>query len=347
MITGTITLADSTVIPVTDAILVNNDLSLTMSTCSEASFDVGTFNASVLKISILDDDALDHRFDNAEISLSYVDDEENETELGIYWVDTTKTKRVRKKVTLTALDGATKFDIELSSSDRETQYTPLTALTAACTAAGVALYNNSLSGFPNYEVTFTPTSASIQTYRDLVMWVAQLLGANALINRAGQLEIRRARYIIESEHAVVDHTVTAHERADIQFSDIRTYVKYLTCYSGNAVQTREFSTGGWDEQIRAGMFAQKYNPLLESKTATECDTINAAFHNYIGLLFQRQIRAKMFFNPNIQLGSSLLFTGGKVDVRDSILGVVTKIVWKYRGIMTVICTAPDACKGAD
>ena len=346
MITGTITLADGlTVINITDAILVNNELSLSMSTCGETAFDLGTFNASVLKISILDDASLEHRFDNAEISLTYTDDEENQTALGVYWVDTTKTKRVRKKVTLTALDAATKFDIELTAAARTTQYTPLTALSAACTAAGVTLYNNSLSIFPNYDVTFTTSSASIQTYRDLVMWVAQLLGANAVINRAGQLEIRRARYLIENDRIIVDYTITAHERTDIQFSDIRTYIKYLSCYSGNDVQTREYSTGGWDEQIRAGMFAQRYNPLLESKTVSEWDTINAAFHGYIGLLFQRQIKAKMFFNPDIQLGSALLFTGGKVDIRQNILGVVTKIEWKYHGIMTVICTAPNACKG--
>jgi len=347
MITGTITLADNTVISVTDALLVNNELSLTMSTCSEATFDVGTFNASVLKISIIDDASLDHKFDDAEISLTYVDDEENETELGVYWVDTTKTKRIRKKVTLTAIDAATKFDVELADAARSTQYTPLTALTAACTEAGVTLYNNSLSDFPNNSVTFTPSSASVQTYRDLVMWVAQLLGANAIINRDGELEIRRARYTQTGTSIDVDFLCTAHARTDIQFSDIRTYIKYLTYYSGNDVKTVSQSVVSTDEQIRSGMYSLRYNPLLDGKSATDCDTISGAIHSYILTFLQRQIKAKMFVDMSIQLGSTIRFEGGKIDIRQSIVGVVTKITWKYHGIMEVICTAPVACKGEE
>ncbi len=345
MIGGTITLADSTEIEISDSLLVNNALSISMSTCSESMFDIGTFNAAVLKMSIIDDDVLLHKFDNARIDLSEISGE-TETALGTYWVDSTKTKRKKNNVMLTATDAAAKFDSNIDDTIRSAEYTALTALTAACTAAGVALYNNDLSDFPNYNVTFSVSSSSVQTYRDLVMWTAQLLCANAIINRSGQLEIRRARYQENEESIVVDKYCTGTDRADIQFSDIRTYIKYLTYYSGNDPMTHTVRiVDPQDEQIRDGMFTLPYNPLLEGKTPDECDSINSDLHMYIGSFLQRQVKAKMFVDTTVQLGSTICFRGGKIDIRRSIIGVVTKITWKYRGLMEVICTAPAAAKG--
>ena len=324
-----------------DEDIVNGSVSISMSTCRPSKFEIGTFNAAMLKIGIIDDESLNHDFSGARIALQEVNGNTT-TYLGSYYVDGAKTKRRKKQVMLTAQDGTAAFDTEISSTVKSTTYTPQQALTAACTACGIALYNNDLSGFPNYQITFTPSSKAIQTYRDLVMWVAQLLAANAVLNRGGALEIRHCRYIYNADP---DYISDGSDRSDCTFSDTRTYVKYMTAYSAGKVKTYTASAIITDTQAREGTLALAYNPLLEGKAEADCDTINAAILADIDDFMQRRITAKMFDVPDISLGDLMRFMGGKIDVRRSILGVITSYTWKYRGISTVECAAPEALRG--
>jgi hypothetical protein len=72
--------------------------------------------------------------------------------------------------------------------------------------------------------------------------------------------------------------------------------------------------------------------------------INFPVIEYIDTFAPRNIKAQMFFNPSIKLGDTIRFSGGLVDVRRTIIGVVTSISWKYHGIMTINCSAPTATK---
>ncbi|MBP3855495.1 MAG: hypothetical protein IK990_07800 [Ruminiclostridium sp.] len=324
-----------------DTSIVAGSVSVTMSTCRQNMFDFGTFNAAVLKMSVIDDDALDHEFSGASVMLRESDEQEQSVYLGTYYIDGTTVKRVRNTVTFSAYDRAVKFDIEISDNIRSTSYTALTAIQAACSAAGnTVLYNADLNDFPNISVTFTLENAALQTWRDVVMWCCQLCAANAIIDRMGRLKIIHARWQHEGTE---DHVINAEQRISVQFSDARIYPKYMTAYSGTAV--KEYVSGYTPEgdqavQSQPGTLQLDSNPLLAGKDDTECDTVNRAIIGNIQSFTQRQITAKLFQNGDIGLGDAVRFLGGNVDVRRSILGMVTYIVWKYHGATTVTCTAP-------
>lgn len=348
MIQGTVTLATSTVIEITDANIVRGSVSISMSTCRDSSFTFGTFNYGVLKIGIIDDEALMHDFAGATITLQKVTGEGASavtTGLGTYYVDGTKTKRRKTAVMLTAYDKTSAFDTEISDTVKGSTHTPYTAINAACNAVGVTLVPVNPQDFPNSSTSFKPSSRSIQTYRDLVMWAVQLMCANAVINRSGQLEIRSARF---ASLAQADYYSDGTDRMDIEFADTRVFIKYLSAYSAGVLKT--YSSDITPEAgTRAGMLTLPYNPLLEGKTETECDTIYTEILEYLdqtspGTVFtQRRIVAKMFDNPGIKLGDKVRFGGGKMDVGYSnVIAVPTSIVWKYRGITTVTCAAPAA-----
>lgn len=349
-ISGNITLKSGTVIEITDKSLVGNSLSGSMSVCSASSFDIGSFNAATLQIKIYDDEALDHEFDGAEIALTAVTGEGEEAvseSTGIYYVDGNKTQRRKNVVQLYTQDATTKFDIEIGETIKTTTYTPYSALVVACEAAGVSLENADLSEFPNYEITFTPSSASIQTYRDLVMWIAQLLCANAVINRDGKLEIRRAVYVAEGEAGssiIADYENTGKDRTSIQFSDVRTFIKHFSAYVDNTPTEYDSGIDPSDTQARAGTFSFPKNPLVENLSTDTQTAINEESLEYLDTFAPRNIKAQMFFNPSIKLGDTIRFKGGTIDVRGSIIGVVTGISWKYHGLMTVTCAAPTAVK---
>ena len=339
---------------ITDDILVPNSVSVTMSTCPQNKFDVGTFNAAMLKMGVIDDEANSREYagaviDNLQITVTPDEGEPTTYKLGKYTVDGSTVKRNGNKVTFTAQDESLKFNIEIESSAKTATYTALTALQAACTAADVYLATNALSGFVNTSVEFTLENKQIQTWRDAVMWVCTLICGNAVLDRLGALVIKPAKYA-----ASADHTVEASQRADISFSDKRLFVKYLTAYSDGNVKTYMTQYEPTQEEHRQhAELTLPYNPLLAGKSESDCDAINEAILNNLsgsGIMFlQRQITAKLFDAPQIGLGQHILFKGGKIDPHDrtGIRGFTTHIVWRYHGFTTVTCTAPDAVYEAE
>lgn len=345
-LTGNITLKDGTAIEITDEKLVGNSLKGSMTTCTGTNFDFGTFNAATIELKIFDDDALEHEFDGAEVALS-ITIGETSVPIGIYYVDGVKTKREKNVVRLYAQDATTKFDVAVPDIMRNTTYTPYNALYAACEAVGVELATEDLSAFPNYLKNITLTSPSVQSLRDVVMWCAQLMCANAVIDRQGRLEIRRAVYVAEGDGGssiIADYESDGNDRVNIQFSDVRTYIKYMTAYVGNVPISYSSDVDPSDSQTRQAEFACLKNPLIAQLSESEQQTINEASLEYLDTFAPRAVKATMFFNPSLQLGYTTRYSGGSIDVRRSIIAVITSITWHYHGLMTVTCAAPQAVK---
>ena len=346
MITGTIALKSGGTIEITDEVLVANCLSASYSTCGR-DFTIGTFNAAEMQLKIYDGDSLNHEFDGAVIELTYSEEpEEGEEEaevktvpLGVFIVDGDKTERIKDTVKLTAYDKAFLFDAELPDSIRGNKYTPFEALTLACEAVGVTLGTESLDDFPNNAVNFGIESKSLQSYRDLVMWTAQLLCCNAMMDRAGKLILRSAKYSSEGGAISADYIVAGNERISTVFSDTQTYIKYLSAYSGGKVKNYKSDIEPWDTPVRAGAYNAFKNPLMDSLSEAECDTVNTEWLKYVDNFGTRRIKAKLFSRPEIVPGDTLKFKGGSIDLGRNIVGVVTSVNWRYRGGTTVTCGA--------
>lgn len=349
MLQGTITLKDGTGIELNDGKLVRDGLEISMSTSSGGRFDIGTFNAAELHISIYDEEAAGHEFDGAKIALSEkTETEDGETRidpLGTYYADGTKTDRRSKIVKLTAYDGATLFDTAIGEADKIPGYTVRNVITRACEAVGVLFDSASFGGdFPNASAAgLTLTPDEVQTWRDAVMWCAQLLCANALVSADGKLRLCRARYLSSGETIQIDHEISGDRRKSIRFSDVRTYIKYLTAYEAEG-KTADYTSSyiSDDAQARPAEFLLPENPLLKFKTKDEMRAVNSEWLLYIDGFKQQEIKAGLLGNPKIRLGDTCRFSGGTIDVRRSIIGVVTDIRRKYNGIITVICHAPEA-----
>lgn len=346
-LTGLIRLKDGTRIELTEDLLAAAP-TISMSTCSGTSFDVGTFNAGMLKIALYDDEAKEHEFDGAIIKLTLTggtEEEPTELPLGLYHVDGNRIARRKNKVALTAQDSSLMFDIELPETLKSGSYTAFNALTVLCSFAGVALYNADLSEFPNSDVLVAFDSGSIQTARDAVMWIAQLICANAVINRNNQLEMRRARYVSEGgagSEIIANYESNGSDRVSIAFSDVRIFTKYLSSYSAGKPKDYESSIVPSDAQARQGSLSLLSNPLFSGKTESECDAINTAWLDYFDGFAPRNIKAQLFSHPEIKLGDTIRFSGGLVDIRRRIIGVVTSIKWTYRGYTMITCAAPKA-----
>ncbi|MBR5090177.1 MAG: hypothetical protein IK093_12185 [Ruminiclostridium sp.] len=333
-ITGTITGNDFS-IDVTDEIIMQNGLSITMTTSDYSDLKIGTFNAAKMKLNIYDDDAAQHDFTDALIVLTLheTDEDENttDTDLGLYIVDSTLSSRKRNQVKLVAFDKAVNFDIVLSSSFKNTEFTPLTLLQTACADIDVPLADSTnLSIFPNHDVTFKLTSNRVQSYRDAIIETVRLMCANAVINRDGELEIRRARY-----DSGEDWLITGAERFTTEFSDTRTYINWIRVLSEKKDYRASSSIVITDPQARPA-------PYNVQCTLMDTETTGLAWLEYIDSFMQRRVKTKILSNVSIKLGDCIRFAGGEIDIRRSILAVVTGIVWQYKGYMEIQCAAPNS-----
>lgn len=345
-ISGSITLTDGTVIEVNDSILVRNTLKITKELCSD-NYRIGTFNLGCLKMTIYDDNALGRDYSGAKISLSYklfLGQDFSASEavpLGIFTVEGKSVVRRRNRVTLTAYDNGIFFDVEPSESLRSSSYTAGALVQALCSYCGVE-FGGIAEGLPNSNISVTPSDGQLQSCRDIIMWAAALMCGYAVIGRDGKLYIISAKYKVSEENSsetVIDRYITEKERSSIYSTDTRAYIKYISAYCEGRVKEYSSNYTPEDEQAAPAVYALAKNPLISDKNAEECDSINESWLSYIDGFKQRGVNARIFGDPAIDLGDTIRFSGGDVDQRRSIVGVVTAIEWKYRNYQDIICTA--------
>ncbi len=344
-ISGTIALADGTVLAISDQTLVNNSLKISHELCG--SFKIGTFNLGCLQMTIFDDGALMRDFSGAEICPVYQLQTKNGWEsvpMGIYLVQGSSVRRKRNTVSLTAYDYGIRFDQILPEGKRSASASAAELITLACGECGVTL-GGIADGLPNSAVRLSSRSAQVQTYRDLVLWCASLLCGYAVIDREGKLRILSAKYGIQAgdpETVTEDRLFTAEERDSITVTDTRAYIGRLNAYNGDTLQTYVSNIEPSDSQAAEATYQLSANPLLPSGLSkTDYDAIYRDWLSYIDGFLQRGITAQLYGDPALDVGDLIRCSGGDVDQRRSILGVVTKQEWRYRNFHTVICAAPQ------
>lgn len=347
-ITGGIKLKDGTIISVDDSVIVQGSLSISAKACG--SFDIGTANCSQLMIKIRDKSAYDHEFGGALIKLTYgivVETAEDGTKtweevplppffVGSFSEEGSCTRK-RDMVTLRAYDTMSLLDINYPDTIPTTSL--WTALNYVCNRAGVGLgmSEEDFNTFPNSDVIPDFTSESVQSCRDVVMWIAQTVGCCAFCDYRGLLKLKAYKYEGGGNY---DRLFTANERTTIEYSDTRTYLAYLQSYVGNDVKQYNKVTAwtGTDApHIKEGVLALPKNPILQKLTESQQEAINQSYFTNRSYP-TRYIKATCFVDPALELLDVVAFSGGNIDV-GQIINVATQIKWKYRGKGTIVCAS--------
>ena len=341
-IAGTIKLCDGETINITDDIIVNNSVTLKEQLVSGDTFEIGTFYANQLDITVYDNNFLSRTYANARITPKYeiqlADGTWKSVPLGVFTVDNSLTKRKGSIHKLTAFDDSTKFDVDISaySGGKKTVQQHIKNLAAD---VGITLATTDFSSYPNYNLIVDSTvSSSVQTYRDLIEWCCALMAASARINRYGKLEIVKLKEKKKTvDGALVydaDYTVEGYERTGTEFFDLRALTKYFsTTFDGEQYVYANSSVLEDTVARKATLFLPE-NPLLRSasdrKAAFEAcaDAINIAL---------RRVEFSFNGNPAIECFDTLCGNGGKIDVNRTIAFFPTSLVWKYRGAHKVSC----------
>lgn len=257
-VTGIITLKDETAINIVDADIVLGSLYFSEQCVAGEDIEIGNVYASELGLSLVSPPEDPYSLDGARIIINFglnVEPDPKEdpiweyVPLGYFYV--TEIERKHAAVSIKALDGMILFDVDLSSV--LTSGTPFQIISSCCSKVAVVLANSSgeFNAFANGATSFTlPADNKVETCRDLVMWVCQVTGTFARMNRAGQLEI----VPIAAGSSI--KTISKAERFTSDVSDLVVKVTKVAMKVGEAEYTQ-----GTDGMT----MALEENPLLADK----------------------------------------------------------------------------------
>ena len=192
--------------------------------------------------------------------------------LGVYRV--LEAEHTAEGVRVVAYDNMRKFDRKFKRSHFRFSGTMLEFIAIACSDCNVVLGmdDEDIADMPNGDETvslfgvegkFKDFANDIETYRDLIFWIAQTLGCFATMDRLGQLVFRKYN------NEVIEEINQEHRLSGAQFADYIT--NYTGIYVSNMVDNSE-SYYGYD----AALLQAEINLVESQITSVNSDLVQNA-----------------------------------------------------------------------
>lgn len=298
--------------------------------CSNTEIELGTVYAAEMGISLFSE--IDrYTLEDAEVRLYYhltlLDGTTETIPMGIYEIS--EANRKVRTLELKGYDHMLRFEksLKLESSSG----TPYQFLKAACDACKVEMAQTvaEISALPNGKTTLGIYSDNdIETFRDLIFYVAQVLGCFCQIDRYGKLVLKR--YGNESVW-----NVEQKERFDSSYSDFVT--RYTAVSSTNQIsQTAEYIAMEKDDALTMNL---GINPLLQFGLKSVREKILREILTALQKINYVPFDSSTIGNPALEVGDILKFSGGHAD--ETKISCITSIECKINGKMTLKCVGKN------
>lgn len=279
----TITLKDDTILKLTESDIWLGGLTLSDAISSDSSFDIGStiINSAEIVINNIEGTYDYYDFDGADVlvQVGLVTDKDLGTAAyitkGHYTVDTASYDGAL--VTLKCLDYMAKFDKEYSNSQLVYPASLLGIVQDACRICDVSLASVT---FP-HRTTTIPTKPNDETltFRQIIGYVAQMIGRNARINKNGALEFVKYDETTATEHDITDYTFSrTFSFDDVVITQIKIRVTNTATDATEAYTEFSEGTEGYSILI-------ENNPLITALNAS--NVLSWLSSDYIGLRFAR------------------------------------------------------------
>lgn len=320
---GKITITDGTVYEFTSKDIVKGSGYITRSCCGNNEIELGSVYASEMKITLfLDVDR--YSLEDAVVELFYsltLSDGTTETiPMGIFEIS--EANRHIKTIELVGYDYMLRFD--KSAGDMTSGY-PYDFLALACEKCKVELAHTQeeIETMPNgTELLGIYQDGNIETYRDMIFYVAQVLGRVCQINREGKLELKA----YGAEPVV---TMEAKHRFSSSYSDFVT--RYTAVYSTNEIDAiSEYYCLEPDDGLTMNLGV---NPLLQYGLVNTREVVITNILNAISVINYVPFDSDTIGNPALEPMDVVKFTGGHAD--DDSISCITSVTYKINGKQTL------------
>jgi len=230
--------------------------------------------------------------------------------MGIYTIASVEKSNLG--LIIKAYDNMSKLDKAVSDQVNGTAYEIATFICAQC---NVTLANDDFDDFANHTQRLIEYPESdIETFRDMIYWLAQAMGAYVTANRLGQIEFRYYGM-------TVNDTLDTNRRfTGGKFADYETY------YTGiSVVNIEDNTTSYYGLQIDDGLTMNLgANPFLQYD---DLETSRRDVLTMVSSFVYVPYSVNLIANPAYDLGDVLSFPNGLGDSSKKF--VITKYVWKY------------------
>ena len=328
--TGKIVTRDGKEYPIEDRDIVKGSGYITRQCSGTSEIELGTVYAAEMGISLFSD--IDrYTLDDASISMEFhlqLSDGSVETvPMGVFYV--AEANRRIKTLELKAYDAMLNLDKnfgkDLSSAY---PYEYLTILAKACHIE-LAQTQEEIEALTNgKELLGVYQDNDIETWRDFLYYLAQVLGCFATMDRFGKL-------LLVPYRNVADKAVDSRHRFSSSFSDFVT--RYTALNSTNKkTETAEYYAKDPDDGLTMNLGV---NPLLQFGLEETRKRIINAILDAICLVEYVPFDSETIGDPALDLGDILRFTGGHAD--ETKISAITYINTKIYGKQSLRCVGKN------
>lgn len=290
--------------------------------CGSTEIELGTVYASEMGITLFSE--IDrYTLEGAKVEIFYhlliAVDIYEQISMGIFEVS--EANRTLHCLEIKAYDYMLRF--EKSFNGFETVGNAYAFLALCCKACDVELAHTQaeIEGMPNgSEMLSVYTENDIETYRDVLFYVGQVLGGFFCMNRAGKLELRKY-----GNQPVM--TVSDKQRFSSSFSD---FITRYTAISSTNIKTQisEYYALDPDDGLTMNLGV---NPLLQFGLEDTRKTLLENILRDLSVIRYVPFDSDTIGNPALDLGDVLVFSGGHADEQQQacITGFQIKINGKH------------------
>lgn len=316
--------------PFTNADIVKGSGYITNQCCGDNEIELGSVYSAELGITLFSD--IDrYTLEGATIRLSFflqVDDGEyEEVPMGIFEIS--EANRTIKCLSIKAYDYMLRF--EKSFKDTVSSGTAYELLSLACEKCDVELAHTEeeVNGWKNGSTILGIYGENdIESWRDVLYYVAQVLGRFCTINRAGKLELRPYGNVSVAN-------ISDKHRFTSSFSDFVT--RYTAINSTNTrTQTAEYYALDPDDGLTMNLGV---NPMLQFGLTEVRKKMLLNILDDISLIKYVPFDSSTIGNPAFDLGDIITFSGGHADEKQ--ISCITKYEYRINGKHTLKCVGKN------
>ena len=298
--------------------------------CSSSEIELGTVYATEMGISLfseIDRYTLEDAAIRLYYSLTLSDGAVESIPMGIFEVS--EANRKVRTLEIKAYDYMLRFEktLKLESSNG----TPYQFLKAACDACKVEMAQTvaEINALPNGKTTLGIYSDNdIETFRDLIYYVAQVLGCFCQIDRYGKL-------VLKKYGNTSVWNVPQKERFDSSYSDFVT--RYTAISSTNQIsQTAEYIAMEKDDALTMNL---GINPLMQFGLKSVRERMLREILTALQKVNYVPFDSNTIGNPALEVGDVLRFSGGHAD--ETQISCITSIECKINGKMSLKCVGKN------
>lgn len=303
---------------------------ITSQCCGSTEIELGTVYSAEMGITLLMD--IDrYTMEGAIIELLYhlllADGSYEVVPMGIFEVS--EANRSVRCLEIKAYDYMLRFEKDFGGFETAGNAYQIIAL--CCEACGVELAHTQeeIEGMANGSTLLSIyTENDIETYRDVLFYIGQVLGGFFCINREGKLELRKY-----GSEPVME--ITGKQRFRSSFSD---FITRYTAISSSNLRTQKAEYYGLevDDGLTMNLGSNPFLQFgLEETRAQLCESILADISviNYV------PFDSETIGNPALDLGDVLRFSGGQADAEQ--ITCITSCQCKIGGKQTLKCVGKN------